>query len=94
MTIPRTRQAPRGLGRGPVWQAQQALIRGVGYSVGLALLSAENHRKGLGWTLVWEMNMRMVPRKDCGKLSVRNCIIRDATHLSFRLPEVFWKRKQ
>ena len=31
--------------------------------MGLALLSGENHRKGLGWTLFWEMNMRMVPRK-------------------------------
>ena len=32
MTVRRTRQAPRGLGRGLVWQAQQALIQGVGYS--------------------------------------------------------------
>ena len=31
MTVRRTRQAPRGL-RSLVWQAQQALIQGVGYS--------------------------------------------------------------
>ena len=38
----------------------------------LALLSGESHIKGLGWTLFWEMTMRMVPRKDCGKLRNHN----------------------
>lgn len=50
----------RGVLVGPSLAGPAGSDSGVGYSRGamvwaLALLSAENHRKGLGWTLVWEM---------------------------------------
>ena len=92
MTTPRTRWRPRLVV--PAGSAAGSGVQWQGRGAGLAFLSRGNHRRGVGRRPFWEMTLRIVPRKDGGRRSVRNRNLREATRLSFKLPGAFWNRKQ